>query len=114
VGEWRHDRNLGGGQLERELVLLQDRRRRPAAGPVELGDQRRGLVQADLVDAVLVAVERQHPPVTSITQRLDGLDDEIRRQCRVRMRAGPAHADTVAGQDASLKSRRSGLLAFFA
>src|SRR4029453_5118772 len=49
----RHDRNLRGRELEREAVLLGDRRRAPALRPIELHDQRRAALQADLVDAIL-------------------------------------------------------------
>ena len=54
-----------GRELVGEVVLLVDRLVRPAAGPVELGDHRRGILEPDAVDAVLVAVQRQQPAVAA-------------------------------------------------
>ena len=65
--ERRHHRDLALGQLAGEAVLLEDLLVRPAPGAVELGDEEPGIAQGaalvllepHLVDAVLVAVERE-------------------------------------------------------
>ncbi len=63
LNERRHDRNLRGRELEREAVLLGDRGGAPALRPVKLGDQRRAALDADLVDAILVTVQREDAAV---------------------------------------------------
>ena len=84
----RHDRQFCAGEFQREFMLLQDRGRAPPSGPIELDDHRRRIVPADLVDAILVAVERQHPAVRRMTHGLDRLDDEVRRERGIRMHSG--------------------------
>jgi len=86
--ERRDHRDLGGGELEREAVLLEDLRARPAARPVELGDDGLAVLDPDLVDAVLVAVEREHPPVGAHAGRLDRRDDGLGREPGVRCFVG--------------------------
>ena len=92
--ERRHDRNLCGRELEREAVLLGDRRGAPALRPVKLGDQRRAALDADLVDAILVTVQREDAAVRHIAERLHRRDDDVGRETVVRMRvvlAASAH-----------------------
>ena len=73
--ERRHHRHLMFGQLQAELVLLEDRRIAPAGGAVELGDQRFGILDAHLVDAVLIAVERQYTGVAEKAEAFHGIED---------------------------------------
>lgn len=69
---------VGRGQFGGEGVFLGDGLVGPAAGPVELGHQRRAALDADAVDAVLVAVERQHAAVGEQAERLDRVEDAVR------------------------------------
>ena len=69
--ERRHDRDFVLGQLERERVFLEDLPVAPSAGPVELRHHDRAVVLPDLVDAVLVTVQREQP---SIGTQPGGLD----------------------------------------
>lgn len=73
----RHHRHLAFRQLGGEGVLLADRRVAPAVRSVELGDQRLAVLDADLVHAVFVAVERQHPCVAEIAEAFHGIQDEV-------------------------------------
>ncbi len=50
-------------QFRAECVFLEDRRVAPASRPVELRDDRRGVLDADLVDAVLVTVQCLEPAI---------------------------------------------------
>ncbi len=61
---------------------------RPAIRTVELGDQRSLGFDADLIDAILVAVEGQYPGIAEIAQAFDGVDDEVGTQIFERMRHG--------------------------
>src|SRR5438105_5975538 len=58
----RHYGNLALGELAREGVLLVDLRIAPAPGAVELRDDHRAVLEPDLVDPVLDAVEAEQPP----------------------------------------------------
>jgi hypothetical protein len=64
--EGRHDRDLARHELERESVLFEQRFVRPASGAVELRDERGPVFQPELVDAVLVTVEAEEPPVAAV------------------------------------------------
>ena len=55
-------------------------------GTVELGHHDRPVLEPDLVDAVLVAVEAQEPPVGTQAGGGDAVEHQIRRQARVGMR----------------------------
>src|SRR5690606_15263837 len=85
-----HQRRLHGnlcvGELEREAVLLADRGVAPAPRPIELRDERLALLDAHLVHAVLIAVERQNPPVREPALGLHGRNDHVRREPLVRVR----------------------------
>jgi hypothetical protein len=63
VDQRRDHRHLDVGQFEGELVFFEDGFVGPALRTVELGDQRLGVFDADLIDAVLIAVERQNARV---------------------------------------------------
>ena len=89
VDERRHDGNVLRRELEREVVLLEDRVGRPAAGPVELRDNE-AFRRADLIDAVLVAREAEDAARRLEAVALDGVDDDVGRQALVGN--GVAHA----------------------
>jgi len=46
-----------------ECVLFVDLGVAPALGAIELGDDEGAVLEPDLVDAVLVAVEAEEPPI---------------------------------------------------
>ncbi len=83
--ERRDDRNLARGELGDERVLLADRVVRPARGPVELRDNRSGILDADQVDAILVAPERLQPAVAHDADAVQGVEDAVGRELRVGM-----------------------------
>ncbi|MCY1495524.1 hypothetical protein D9M68_294280 [compost metagenome] len=73
----RHHGHLAFGQFGAEAVLLAYGRIAPALGPVELGDQRFGVLDAHLVDAVLVAVEGEYPRVAEIADTFHGIQYQV-------------------------------------
>jgi len=73
------------GQLEAEQVLFQNLFCTPAVRAVELGNQRLGFVDTDLVDTVLVAVQCEGAAVAAEALALDGIHDEIRGQSMERV-----------------------------
>ncbi|MNI65455.1 hypothetical protein D3C73_1209660 [compost metagenome] len=97
VDQRRHDRHLAVGEFGGELVLFQNRFVAPALRPVELGDQRLGVFDTDLIDAVLVAVERQDARVAEKADAFDGIEHEV--WCEGFKRVG--HADSCAQQAAA-------------
>ena len=87
--ERRDHRNLALGELERERVLLENLRVGPACGAIELCDHRRRRVrrpfrfEPDLVDAVLVAVQREQPPVAREARARKRVEHGVRGEPRV-------------------------------
>ncbi len=83
----RRHRQFGRRQLGDEGMFLADLRIAPATLPVELGHQLGmalpGLVQADAVDAILVAVQRQQAPVGDKPQALHRRKHRIRREAGI-------------------------------
>src|SRR6185503_20015098 len=79
-GERGDDLDLGRRQLEREGVLLEDLRVRPAPRAIELRDDEAAVLEARLVDAVLVAVQGEEAPVGTRARRVDGVQHEIGRE----------------------------------
>ena len=65
-------------------MLLADGRIAPAVRPIELGDQRLAILDADLIHPILIAVERQHPAVAAIAERLDCVQYGLRRELGIR------------------------------
>ena len=63
VFAWRHDRNFIVREFHAERMFLEYRGIAPAAGPVELRNDRRRVLDADLPDAILVAVQGQQPAI---------------------------------------------------
>jgi hypothetical protein len=60
-------------------MLLANRRIAPALRTVELRHHRIAVLDPDLVDAILVAVERQDASVAAMPHRLQSVEDEFRR-----------------------------------
>jgi len=88
------DGDLAFRQFQRKGVVLEDLRVAPALRPVELGHHHgrprafrpAGIVlQKDLEDAVLVAVERQQPAVAAQADALQRVEHRVRRQAFVRL-----------------------------
>jgi len=78
-------------------VLFENRFVGPALRTVELGDQRFGVFDTDLIDTVLVAVERQNARVAEKADAFDGIEHEVWGEgCK---RVG--HADSCAQQAAA-------------
>src|SRR5690606_19711975 len=77
VQQRRHYRHLAVRQFGGELVFLQNRRIAPARRAIELGDQGLAVFDANLVDAVLVAVEGQYPRVADEADALHGVQHQI-------------------------------------
>ena len=88
--------NFARGELGGKCMLLEDRGLAPARGPVELGDDRCRILDADLVDAVLVARECQHPAVAQKPHGLEGIEHAVGREARVRM-GGIGHGERFYG-----------------
>ena len=82
----RNDRNLRARELQRELVLLEDRRIGPALGAIKLHDDRGAVLPADLIDPILITVERQDAAITAMPERLDRTDDDVGGQRGIRVR----------------------------
>ena len=59
--DWRRHGQLRVRQFERERVFLADRRVGPAERAIELQHPQRAVLVTQLIDAVLVAVERKQP-----------------------------------------------------
>jgi len=81
--EWRNDWKFSCTQFLVELMLLNDCRVAPSPGAVKLGHDRPLLFDTNLVNAVLVAVEREEAAITSKAQISDHVEDLLRLQVRV-------------------------------
>ncbi|MNM88565.1 hypothetical protein D3C81_1007860 [compost metagenome] len=73
----RNHRHLAVGEFGGEAVFFEDRRIAPAAWAVELGDQRLCVFDAHLIDAVLVAVQCQHPGVAEKADAFHCVQDQV-------------------------------------
>ncbi|MCY1305131.1 hypothetical protein D9M70_549160 [compost metagenome] len=73
----RHHRHLALGQFGAEAVLFTYGRVAPALGSVELGDQRLGVLDAHLVDAVLVAVESEYPRIAEVADAFHSIQYQV-------------------------------------
>ncbi len=76
----RHHGNLGFGENLRKDMLFQNRRIRPALRPVELGNQRRAVVHANLINAILVAVQGEQTTVAAQADCIKRIENQVRRQ----------------------------------
>ncbi len=83
--ERRNDRDLALGELERERVLLEDLGVGPARRPIELDNDRRAVFDVDLVDAVLVAVQREQSAVPAHARGFERVEHRVGRQVRIGM-----------------------------
>ena len=75
--EGRHRRQLLGGQVGEERVLVEDGLARPASRPVELHDEAALVLQLDLVDAVLEGAQRQAAAGAAQAADLDRVEDAV-------------------------------------
>ncbi len=77
VGDRRDHRQLVVLHLQGKAVFLDDLLVAPAIGAVEFGDQRRLFLDADLVDAILEAVQGEDAAIAEIPRVLHGVHDEV-------------------------------------
>ena len=77
--QWRDHWDFLGRELAGEGVFLTDRRIAPALRAIELGDHRLGLLDADLVHPVFVAIERQYSAVAAKPHGLDRIQHGLGR-----------------------------------
>ena len=80
----RHHRDLALVQFRGEGMFFEDLFIGPPARPVELGDDRSAVFDADLVYAVLVAVQRKQTAVAAQPQAFDCIQRDVRRQRVIR------------------------------
>ena len=85
-GERGDDGNLARRELGDEDVLFANLLVGPATGAIELYDDGMRVVAPHLVDAILVAAKRQEPSITSISDALERIEDDVRRKRGIRMR----------------------------
>ena len=76
----RDHRNLLRRQLRREGMLLGNGGVAPTAGPIKLGDHRIAVLDSDLVDPILIAVESQSASVAAIPKDLERIQYRFRRK----------------------------------
>ncbi len=67
-------------QLLHERMLLEDGRIAPALWAVKLRHDRRTLFHADLIDPILITVQRKQPTVAAQTDRIQRIKHRIGRQ----------------------------------
>ncbi len=79
------DGNFALGQLDGKGMVLEDLRVAPAIGAVELRHHVGVVLQAHLVDAVLVAVEREQAPVAAQADALERIQHRVGRQAFIRL-----------------------------
>ncbi|MND99953.1 hypothetical protein D3C80_923470 [compost metagenome] len=77
VLQGRNHRDFAVGEFGREGVFFEDGCIAPAAWAVELGDQRLRVFDAHLIDAVLVAVQCQHPGVAEKADAFHCVQDQV-------------------------------------
>ena len=103
--ERRDDRNLRRGELGDESVLLGDGLVGPAPGPVELRDDGSRVLDADLVNAILVAAKGLQPAVAAQAHRVERVEHVVRCELRVRMRRGSHRHQYSTGTGSSVRHR---------
>jgi len=81
--EWRYYREFSCTQFLVELMLLNDCCVAPSPGTVKLGHDRPLLFDTNLVNAVLVAVEREEAAITAKVHISVHVEDMPRLQVRV-------------------------------
>jgi hypothetical protein len=80
MNQWRHHRDFLFSQVRSELVFFKDRRIGPTSRPIEFGHDRRGVLDAYLVDPVFVAIEGQETTVAAKAKVIQCRDDVLRLQ----------------------------------
>ena len=75
---WRDDGQFRDGEFGRERMFLEDGRIAPAPGAIKLGHDRRSILDAHLIHAILETVQREQTSVGIYTGRFDGIDHRIR------------------------------------
>src|SRR6185436_20745529 len=90
----RHRRNLAFRELRGEDVFLENLRIAPARRPVEFRDQRLVVLNADLINPVFIAVQRQQPAVAAKSDGFDRIQHQIGRQPGIRW-GGFGHAPKI-------------------
>ena len=93
----RHHGNIHRCQFEGKAVFFEDGFVGPAVWSIELGDQRLAVFDADLIDAVLITVQRQNAGVAEKTNAFDSVEYQIGRECCKRV----GHAYSCAQQAAA-------------
>ena len=78
--ERRHHRDFTLRQLTHKHVLFQNRRIRPARGPIKLRHQRRAVFQPHLIDAILITVECQQTAIGAQPEAVYRVEYHIWRQ----------------------------------
>jgi hypothetical protein len=82
----RHCGHFAFLQLLHECVLLQDLPVGPASGTVKLGHHGRTFLHADLVNTVLVRIQRQQAAIAKQADTGQGVEHPIGAQFKERMR----------------------------
>jgi hypothetical protein len=90
-GEGRDHGDLVPRELRDEGVFLQDGLIRPASRAVELYDDRRPVVYADLIHAVFVAVERQEPAIATEADAFERVEHAVGCEAGVGRRGHAGH-----------------------
>src|SRR6202165_53689 len=85
---WRDGRYFMLRQFPGKGMFFGDLRRAPAARTVELQHHCSAVFQPDLVDAVLVAVQREQPAVGAKAGAVAGVEHDVGRERRVGVRQG--------------------------
>jgi len=83
VQQRRYHRNFTRLELQGKFVLFENRRFAPPCRAIELGDQWRRILYTDLVDAILVTVQRQESPAAGKPERFHRRQDIVRLQLLV-------------------------------
>ena len=90
----RNDGNLGFIEFESEIVFFKDLIFGPSPRPIEFRDQKsllRGRIvrlNTELIDAILVTIEREHSSVATITGGLNRIEYAIGSQLGIGRRLG--------------------------
>ena len=85
LAERRDHRQTLAHEIETELMLFADLRIAPAQRSIELRDQRLAIFDADLIDTILITVQREQATIGDIALRLDCRQHEVWRERVERM-----------------------------
>ena len=84
--QWRDDRYLSVGQLLGEAVFFDNGGVAPAIWPIELHNDRRAVFDPNLVNPILVTVEREKSTVAAVVELLKRVENLLRLQCCISQR----------------------------